>query len=144
MRIVIEIDPPGPVGEGAPLVPMTVGGTGGTEASPSTAAINLADVRAGIIGADPMSHDAGVAASLPAAVTAEPPNELLARAAELNANDAGPAPGFTTPSLARTEATQADSTAVVSVLGNDASPLSPCSLSTMQEGGITNGGHAPK
>jgi hypothetical protein len=129
MRIVIDIDPTG---------------TGGTEAPHSTAVINLADFEPGTLGAGPMSDDAGVAGAPALTGDAELPADLLARATALNAQNAGPAPGFSVPSPIRTAVTQADSSSVVSVLDDETAALSPCSLPTMQEGCVTNGGPAPK
>jgi hypothetical protein len=128
MRIVIDIDPTG---------------TGGTEASHSTAVINLAAVEPSPLGAGPMSDDAGVAGAPALAGDAELPADLLARATALNAQNAGPAPGFAAPSPIQTAVTEADSSSVVSVLDGETAVLSPCSLPAMQEGCVTNGGAAP-
>lgn len=117
MRIVIDIDPSHLSGDVASATPLTASSD------------NLAGVAVGI---EP--------ASVPEASA-----ELLARAAVLNAQNAGPAPAFPAPPAIRGAlVTRADSPTAAPALGAEAMPSLTCGRDGLHEGGITNAGPAPQ
>lgn len=146
MRIVIEIDrtDTGVVAGPQSLAPsVRIEGAFAPAPEPVPGG-NLGETPPAAPAANPMSVDAGMAESLAPAISSEAPAELLARAAALNALNAGLAPGFVAGSLVRTAVTEADSPQGVSTPSGADSNLSPCSLEAVYDGGITNAGPAPR
>lgn len=149
MRIVIEIDQSDTGAESgtrSPTASVRVVGAA-AQAPESAPAPSFPEAPPTVPGADPMSTDAGAAATLAPAIAGEVAVELLARAAALNALDAGPAPGYTVGSPVRTVGTvvtEADSSVGVLALHNEPSSSFPSSgLEAVHEGGATNAGPAP-
>lgn len=144
MRIVIEIDRTDTGVEAGPQSPapsVRIEGAFALAPEPMPG-VNLRETPPAAPAANPMSVNAGMAES--PAISSEAPAELLARAAALNALNAGLAPGFVAGSLVRTAVTEADSPQGVSTPGGADSNLSPCSLEAVYDGGITNAGPAPR
>jgi hypothetical protein len=142
MRIMIDIDPGGRDGEPAPPQPPATGGNLETGVEPSTTFLHLATGQPGNLSADPMSSNAGMAASLAPGALSEPPAAVLVQAAGRDAHNAGPAPGFADPGPVRTEVTQADDSPAATLLEDESTTLSTCRLAATQEGGISDGGPA--
>lgn len=117
MRIVIDIDPSHLSGDVASATPLTAS----------------------------IDNVAGVAVSLESASVPEASGELLARAAALNAQNAGPAPRLAAPTAIRNAlVTLADSPTSPSALGAEARPSPTGGREGMHDGGITNAGPAPQ
>ena len=147
MRIVIEIDQTDSGAEsGARSSTATVHVAGADAKAPASApATTLAEAPATAPSVDPMSTDAGAAASLTPDIASELPAGLLARAAALNALEAGPAPDLAVDLAVVTVVTEADSPRGVSALGGEwAFAVPPSNLEeAVYEGGVTNAGSAP-
>jgi len=146
MRIVIEIDQTDSGAEsGARSSTATVYVAGANANAPASAPATTAEAPATASSVDPMSTDAGAAAPLTPDIASELPAGLLARAAALNALEAGPAPDFAVDLAVVTVVTEADSPRGVSALGGEwAFAVPPSNLEeAVYEGGVTNAGSAP-
>lgn len=146
MRIVIEIDQTDSGAEsGARSSTATVYVAGANANAPASAPATTAEAPATASSVDPMSTDAGAAAPLTPDIASELPAGLLARAAALNALEAGPAPDLAVDLAVVTVVTEADSPRGVSALGGEwAFAVPPSNLEeAVYEGGVTNAGSAP-
>ena len=146
MRIVIEIDQTDSGAEsGARSSTATVYVAGANANAPASAPATTAEAPATASSVDPMSTDAGAAAPLTPDIASELPAGLLARAAALNALEAGPAPDLAVDLAVVTVVTEADSPRGVSALGGErACGVPPSNLQeAVYEGGVTNAGSAP-
>jgi hypothetical protein len=145
MRIVIEIDRNDTGVEASPgSAPPRIRVEEGVARAPeSLPAETLASAVPAARSAEPAGTNAGAAPSPETSTPVEAPAELLARAATLNALNAGPAPGLVVGSPAGTEVTESDIPVGVLHLGGGASPPLQSGLEEVREGGITDAGAAP-